>query len=76
LLHSPPALTFRSNIDSVRSFAGASKGEGGERACFVRKQRLRRSWNRTDSLADLRSREGTTKVPHNRRMGEEPDGGE
>jgi len=71
LLRSAPALTFPSGVGSVRSlFAGASKGEGGERARLVRKRGLKRS------LAGVRSREGTAKTPHNRRMGEGPNDSE
>jgi len=77
LLHSSPALTFPSGIGSVGSlFAGVSEGEGGELAHLVRKRRLRRSCNCTDSLAGVRSKEGMTKTPHNRRMGEGQDDGE
>ena len=77
MLRSALALTFPSGVGSVGSlFVGASKGEGGKRARLVRKRCLRHSWNRTDSLAGVRSREGTTKMPHNRRMGEGPDDGE
>ena len=75
LLHSSPVLTFPSGVGLVAWLsAGASKGEGGE--CLARKRCLRCSCNRTDSLVGVRSKEGTTKMPHNRRLGEVPDDGE
>ena len=77
MLRSSPYLTFASGVDLVGSlFAGASEGEGGERARLVRKRRLRRSCKCTDSLAGVRGKEGTMKTRHNRRMGEGPDDGE
>ena len=77
MLGSSAALTFPSDIGSVGSLCvGASEGDGGERARLVRKPRIRSSCNCTDSLAGVRSKEGTMKMRHNRRMGEGPDDGE